>query len=89
MSDGTPTDTKAASSKTMLRDLGTNLTVAIVQPQEVASAGNGRFRRVSPVAVRPGEGLLTEPTPAVRPWSRERVFMPLSRRLFGGVVDEI
>ena len=28
------------------------------------------------VAVHPGEGLLTEPTPAVRPWSRERVFMP-------------
>src|SRR5215469_2284675 len=23
----------------------------------------------------PGEGLLTEPTPAVRPWSRERVCM--------------
>jgi hypothetical protein len=28
------------------------------------------------VAVHPGEGLLTEPTPAVRPWSRERIFMP-------------
>jgi hypothetical protein len=36
---------------------------------------NGRFRRVSPVAVRPGEGLLTEPTPAVRPWSREPVLI--------------
>ena len=33
-------------------------------------------RRVSPIAPNPGEGLLTEPTPAVRPWSRERVFMP-------------
>jgi hypothetical protein len=28
------------------------------------------------VAVHPGEGLLTEPTPAVRPWSRERILMP-------------
>jgi hypothetical protein len=37
------------------------------------------FRRVSPVAVRPGEGLLNEPTPAVRPWSRERVFMRADR----------
>ena len=55
--------------------------------------GNGRFRRVSPIAARPGEGLLTEPTPAVRSWSRERVLMPQSRHspvgrlltvLFGG-----
>ena len=37
-----------------------------------------RFRRVSPIDPNPGEGLLTEPTPAVRPWSRERVLMPLS-----------
>ena len=36
----------------------------------------GRCRRFSPIAPRPREGLLTEPTPAVRPWSRERVFMP-------------
>ena len=28
---------------------------------------NGRYRRVSPVAVRPGEGLLTEPTAATQP----------------------
>ena len=40
---------------------------------------SGRNRRVSPVASRSREGLLTEPTPAVRPWSRERVFMPLLR----------
>jgi hypothetical protein len=34
------------------------------------------MRRVSPIAPNPGDGLLTEPTPAVRPWSWERVFMP-------------
>ena len=38
---------------------------------------SGRNRRVSPIALNPDEGLLTEPTPAVRSWSRERVFMPL------------
>src|SRR6516164_7075929 len=37
---------------------------------------NGRNRRTSPIAARPGEGPLTEPTPAVRPRLRERVFMP-------------
>jgi hypothetical protein len=30
----------------------------------------------APISPNPGEGLLTEPTPAVRSWSRERVFMP-------------
>ena len=39
---------------------------------------NGWLRRVSPIAPTPGEGLLTEPTPAARSWPRERVFMPLS-----------
>jgi len=42
-----------------------------------------RLRRVSPIAPNPGEGLLTEPIPAVRPWSRERVFMPRRRPLSG------
>jgi hypothetical protein len=37
-----------------------------------------RFRRFLPIAVRPGEGPFTEPTPAVRPRPRECVFMPLS-----------
>ena len=41
---------------------------------------NGRFRRVSPVAPRPREGPLTEPTAGVQPWPRERVLMPQSRR---------
>src|SRR5215469_8803100 len=35
-----------------------------------------RFRRLSPIAVRPGEGRLTESTPAVQPRSRELVFIP-------------
>jgi hypothetical protein len=35
-------------------------------------------RRLSPVAARPGEGPFTEPTPAVRPRPRERVFLPRS-----------
>ena len=44
------------------------------------SLGGGKVcnRRVSPIAPNPGEGLLTEPTPAVRSWSRERVLMPHS-----------
>ena len=50
---------------------------------------DGRFRRISPVAAGSGEGPLTEPTAAAQPWRRERVLMPLSRRLFAGVVDEI
>ena len=37
-------------------------------------------RRVSPIAVRPGEGLLTERTAAVQPMRRERVSCPLNRR---------
>ena len=40
---------------------------------------NGRLWRVSPIAPNPGERLFTEPTPAVRPWSRERVFVPQRR----------
>ena len=34
------------------------------------------FRRVSPVAPRPREGPLTEPTAGAQPWPRERVLMP-------------
>jgi hypothetical protein len=37
-------------------------------------------RRVSSVAVRPGEGPLIERTAATQSWRRERVFMPLSNR---------
>ena len=37
---------------------------------------NGGFRRVSQIAPNPGEGLLTEPTPAVQPPRREQLFMP-------------
>jgi hypothetical protein len=41
---------------------------------------NDRLRRVvSPVAPRPREGPLTEPTAGVQPWPRERVLMPRSR----------
>ena len=42
---------------------------------------NGRKRRVSPVAPRPRDGPLTEPTADAQPWRRERVLMPLSRHL--------
>jgi hypothetical protein len=38
-----------------------------------------RFRRVSPVAPRPREGPLTEPTAGAQPWPRERVLMPHNR----------
>ena len=40
---------------------------------------NDGYRRVSPVAVRPGEGPLTERTAGVQPAQSERVFMPLRR----------
>src|SRR5258707_2431717 len=42
--------------------------------------GKVRNRRVSPVAPRPGEGPLTEPTAGAQPWPRERVLMPQNRR---------
>jgi hypothetical protein len=38
----------------------------------------GRFRRVSPVAPRPRDGPMTEPTAGAQPWPRERVLMPRS-----------
>jgi len=34
-----------------------------------SKSAKDRNRRVSPIGPNPGEGLLTEPTPAVRPWS--------------------
>ena len=37
---------------------------------------NDRRRRISRVAPRPHEGLLTEPTAGAQPWRRERVLMP-------------
>src|SRR5215831_6837151 len=40
---------------------------------------NGRNRRVSPIASRPGESRLAERTPAVRPWWRELYKLPLLR----------
>jgi hypothetical protein len=43
--------------------------------------GDGGFRRISPVPVRPSEGPLTEPTPAVQPSRRKPLFI-----LFGGTV---
>lgn len=39
-------------------------------------SASGRFRRVSPVAVRPGEGLLTEPTTDARACRWELLKMP-------------
>src|SRR5215831_15829554 len=46
------------------------------QPAEYLGFLGNRFRRVSPVAPRPREGPLAEPTPAVQPGRRELVFMP-------------
>jgi hypothetical protein len=42
----------------------------------IAVPANGQNRRISLVPVRPSEGPLTEPTPAVRPCRGERVFVP-------------
>ena len=43
-----------------------------------AVATNGRKRRVSPVAVRPGEGRFSRPITANQAQRRELVFMPLT-----------
>ena len=40
---------------------------------------NGRLRRISLVAGRPGEGPLTEPIAATQPRRQEPLFMPHSR----------
>jgi hypothetical protein len=42
----------------------------------VRQAGNGRLRRISPIAVRPGEGLLSDHIAGAQPWRRELVFFP-------------
>ena len=42
---------------------------------------DGRNRRISSIPVRPGDGPLTEPTPAVQPSRREPLFMPHTCRL--------
>src|SRR6266702_6142928 len=39
--------------------------------------GNGRFRRISPIAVRLGEGPMSDHAADVQPARRERVFVPL------------
>src|SRR6516164_1307861 len=41
---------------------------------------NDSYRRLSPVAVHPGEGPVTEPTAATQPWRRPPLFMPYNRR---------
>ena len=51
-------------------------------PRHVTSA-SVRNRRVSPVAQRPREGPLTEPTAGAPLWPRERVLMPQSCRALG------
>jgi len=40
--------------------------------------GSDRFRRVSLIPVRPGDGRLTEPTAAIQPWRHGLIFMPHS-----------
>ena len=40
--------------------------------------GNGRLRRVSPIAARSGDRLLSEPSADTQPWGQELVLMPLS-----------
>ena len=42
----------------------------------VLTEGRVGFRRVSPVALRPREGPLTEPIAGPQPRSQERVFVP-------------
>ena len=47
--------------------------------QALATAANGRFRRISPVAAHSGDRLLSEPTAGTQPCRRDRLFMPRSR----------
>jgi len=44
----------------------------------IAVPANACFRRIFPVARRPGEGRLTDPTPVVPPWPPEPSFLPLN-----------
>jgi len=45
-------------------------------PSADRGRANDGFRRVSPVASRPREGPLTEPTAAIQPWRRLPLLMP-------------
>jgi hypothetical protein len=51
---------------------------ACAAPKPRSDIADDPLRRVSPVAPRPREGLLTEPTAGAQPWPRERVLMPRS-----------
>jgi len=45
-----------------------------------------RFRRFSPVGMRPGEGLLNEPTAVIQPWLSAGPELPeaVEKRVVGG-----
>jgi len=70
----------ATRSRTVL---DTRLSLDDLVPLVVRCSTNGCCRRVSPVAVHPGEGPLTERTAGVQPARREQVFMPQRRPLPG------
>jgi hypothetical protein len=72
---------KPMQIKHMIRSADKDTKVGLGGRLEPPNQGrpDDRFRRVSPVAPRPREGLLTEPTAGAQPWPRERVFMPHSR----------
>ena len=44
--------------------------------QLFAPSPKGWYRRISPIAVRPGEGLLSDHIAGAQPWRRELVFCP-------------
>jgi hypothetical protein len=67
----------AVSGPTAVKVTPDKLTPA---PRGAADDWKDCFRRISPVAVRSGEGRLKEQTPAVQPRRRERVKVPLSGR---------
>jgi hypothetical protein len=48
---------------------------------------NGRNRRISPIAVRSGEGLLSDPIAGAQRGRRELLFMPQSRRVPKGELE--
>jgi len=53
--------------------------VAAGRQGSIINIASGAVLRVSPVGVRPGEGLLTEPTAATQPRRRQPLFMPHTR----------
>jgi hypothetical protein len=65
-------------------DLPSNLHFGVEPSRFVAYPTNDRLRRISLIAVRSGEGLLSDPIVGAQRGRRELLFMPHSGRLREG-----